>query len=167
MYTYVTALPAGVPIAPLWPPGCECTSAQLQEQVTSALSPSMITLCTSGRAHSAATVPGSSPGSDPVKRICPPSIMVGATQEEVGVDLHASTKKLPAALNAHGTTATPKMGVCLGGTVGAGGSSPEHPSDHSPIQWESPKCCCSAREWFCLGPSGEVPPNQAQELMCP
>lgn len=57
----------------------KCNSARLWEQEAEALSPQMITLWSSRKAHSPTSDPGSGSGSDPVEWSHPPSTNVGAT----------------------------------------------------------------------------------------
>ena len=68
-----------MPIVPLWPQSGEHISVGLWEQMAAALSPHVITFPSSGRAHSAAAVPRSGPGSVPVAKPHSPSTAASAT----------------------------------------------------------------------------------------
>ena len=63
------------------------------------------------------------------------------------VGQHAQVNEILASINAHSTSAAAKGVVCLGGTVGIGGGSPEVLHDHFPNQWESPQGHCGPKEW--------------------
>ena len=66
-------------------------------------------------------------------------------------ELQVWANKLLAALKAHNTTAVPKEGACLGGSVGAGDSNPEPPCRRSHSWWETPQDHCDPKKWLRLG----------------
>ena len=129
-------------------------------QVAAALSPHVITLWSSEKAHSPTVVLVGGSGLDSVRRPRSPSTKAGVTWEQMTVELQAGANKPLAALNAQSTAVVLKGGVQLCGSVETGGSSPDPPCDHSFDQWESPQPHNGPREWLWLRPSGKALPTK-------
>ena len=144
---HVSALLVGVPIVLLMHWGWESTSAKLKEQMRADLSSYVTAFPFDWRAQSAATVPGSGPGSDSMEKPHPQSTVACTTIRSGGGRSMCMGEWFPGWCDVHSTTAALRVGAHLGMTEGAGGIIPEPRLDRCPVQWESPQCHCAPREW--------------------